>query len=177
MAKAPQLSTTYALPTLNELADRHFDSMRLNEEVVEVRYQEYFAAYLALFNARDFDTRLLVARLSRGTVTLDECRLAAKFLAGKKKKPAHRPGELRIQLKRKLISPYIRELLRAHWRAADIVKVVQKHFGKSGLSRSAVYQLVQRQRKTLGRVPRAAILTLSSKVPTVTVQKSKKYNT
>jgi hypothetical protein len=133
MHKPPPKLFDAVSPSARALA-RGFRSQALWRELLEETE--------SLLNARDGDAKKLTARMRTDTATRAETQLAADLVDGKIARPAHRPDELRVQLRRELVFKFIVLALKAGLSPVKILDATRKHFGAAGLSRTIVLEMV-----------------------------------
>jgi hypothetical protein len=145
MAKAQQRSL-YAIPTLADLA---VQAHRSKPNEVEASWQELLTANESVANAKDFDTKLLLERMGKGTFTFEEVKVAIDLIACKMKRPNKRPAEYRVKRNRDLARQIIDCWLRVDRQL--VIKGVRDWLGKKDLSYTdAIIEGVQHQLGTKG---------------------------
>lgn len=113
--------------------------------------RELLAATESVLNAKDFDTKALVARLRKGTVTIEECRVAAALLDETMKRDKARPAEFRVQLKRDLAKRVIHYAIRSKKSSSYIVELLHTRFGKDGLSHTVIDRLIRERKEVTAK--------------------------
>jgi hypothetical protein len=111
------------------------------------------ASWLA---AKDGDTRALERRLKSGQATAKERALEAELAAGRIKRAAHRPQQLRVEMRKDLCKRFLKLAIPAlgprvgrsrriqpdgrAWQMKDVVAEARRLYGP--LQRSDVYELI-----------------------------------
>jgi hypothetical protein len=140
-------------------------------------WQDLCNATKSLLDASDGDLGLLRKRMYARTVTAEEIDLAADLLGNKVQRPAHKPRQIRIEVKRELTRRCLMEWIKAGEPKKDpeggpfkIVEAVQQYFGRTGLSRTVICNIIA-EIKRPPKVPAAASLALSGSTPAVAIAK------
>jgi hypothetical protein len=143
----------------------------------EAFWDELCDAVESLLAAIDDDFGLLRKRLRADIATRAECRLAADLLpgpGGKTRRPGA-PRQLRSAEKQELARRFLTAWVQAgkpekdaEGQPIDIVKAVQGYFGKKGLSRTVVHNVLAKI-----KMPAPASLALSGSTPIVAVKEKR----